>query len=150
MPQRARHNTQTGQQAIKGSRGSSQTSRRRLYPSRCGYLLGRAGERLSRAKYGLSGKVLFWAALRLPYPLGTLCHHEGQALGMRQQHRAAGYLLQILRRVASALTESRRSLYPTRCGYLLGRAGKTLPEGLKTGNFGKFTRKMQKILLKIL
>ena len=35
---------------------------------------------------------------------------------------------QILRRVASALTESRRRLYPSRCGYLLGTAGESLPQ----------------------
>jgi len=37
--------------------------------------------------------VLFWAALRLPYLLGTLCHHEEAGLpDGEQQHRAAGYL----------------------------------------------------------
>ena len=49
---------------------------------------GLSGESLS-----LSGKVLFWAALRLPYLLGTLCHHEEAGLpDGEQQHRAAGYL----------------------------------------------------------
>ena len=51
---------------------------------------------------GLSGKVLFWVALRLPYLLGTLCHHEGQATRWDSSTRGAAYLLQILRRVASA------------------------------------------------
>ena len=55
---------------------------------------------------------------------------EGWSSTRQQRGRlpdgAAGYLLQpatILRRVASALTESRRRLYPSRCGYLPDTAG---------------------------
>ena len=73
--------------------------------------------------------MLFWVALRLPYLLGTLCHHEEAGLPEgEQQHRAAAYLLPDPTGVASALTESRRRLYPSRCGYLLGAAGKSLPQ----------------------
>ena len=69
---------------------------------------------LSGESISLSGKVLFWVALRLPYLLGTLCHHEEAGLpDGEQQHRAAGYLLQILRRGASAEpeTDGSRQLY---------------------------------------
>ena len=48
---------------------------------------------LSGESISLSGKVLFWVALRLPYLLGTLCHHEEAGLpDGEQQHRAAGRL----------------------------------------------------------
>ena len=76
---------------------------------------------------GLSGKVLFWVALRLPYLLGTPATMRRQALA-RWGSGLPPAACQILRRVASALTESRRRLYPSRCGYLLGAAGKSLPQ----------------------
>ena len=41
---------------------------------------------------GLSVKVLFWVALRLPYPLGTPATMRGQALADGEQHQAAGRL----------------------------------------------------------
>ena len=88
--------------------------------------------------------------MRLPYPLGTPATMRGRASRWGSSTRQRATSCQILRKVASALTESRRRLYPSRCGYLLGRAGKTLPEGLKTGNLGKIAPKTQKILLKIL
>ena len=64
---------------------------------------------------------------------------------MGQQHQtAAGRTFypfgQILRRVASALTESRRSLYLSGGRYLPGTAGKKLLEGLKTGKNEKITK----------
>ena len=43
--------------------------------------------------------------MRLPYPLGTTFPMRGRLYQMGQ---AAGYLLQILRRVASAPTRTRR------------------------------------------
>ena len=55
-------------------------SRRSLYPSGGRYLLGRAGERLSRGRYG--------AALRLPYPLGTTPTMKGR-LADRVEIKAA-------------------------------------------------------------
>ena len=64
------------------------------------------------ANMGLSGKVLYLrksvtliqqrAALRLPYLLGTPATMSGQATRWDSSTRGAAYLLQILRRVASA------------------------------------------------
>ena len=68
-------------------------------------------------------------ALRLPYLLGTpaTMRRQGYQMGNSSTGQRATSC-QILRRGASALTESRRSLYPYRYGYLLGAAGKSLPQ----------------------
>ena len=54
-----------------------------------------------------------FVALRLPYLLGTPDTMRRQGYQMGQQHRAAGYLLQILQRGASAESEpdGSRQLY---------------------------------------
>ena len=48
------------------------------------------------------------------------------------------------------LTESRRRLYPSRCGYLLGTAGERLSRGRYGAIWGKLQREIEKVVLKIL
>ena len=62
-------------------------------------------------------------------PSGYSCHHEGQALA--DGAAAPGSSLPPARPYGGEpqqLTESRRRLYPSRCGYLLGAAGESLPQ----------------------
>jgi hypothetical protein len=78
------------------------------------------------SRKALTGKVT--GSVEAPLPSGYSRHHERAGSSqMGQQHQAAaGRLPPDPTGVASALTESHRSLYPYRCGYLLGTAGERL------------------------
>ena len=82
MPQRNRHNTQTGQQAIKGSLSSSQKAVGGSIPLEVGSYSPQqekgshgADAGLSGESISLSGKVLF-CSVEAPLPSGYSRHHE--------------------------------------------------------------------------
>ena len=77
MPQRNRHNTQTGQQAIKGSLSTHRKAVGGLFPIGTGTYQAQqekgshgADTGLSGESISLSGKVLFWGSVEAPLPSG--------------------------------------------------------------------------------
>ena len=81
------------------------------------------------SRKALTDKVT--GSVEAPLPSGYSCHHEragSSQMGQQYQAAAAGRLPPDPTGVASALTESRRRLYPSRCGYLPDTAGESLPQ----------------------
>ena len=74
------------------------------------------------SRKALTGKVT--GSVEAPLPSGYSRHHEGQAL----TDGAAAYSLPDPTEGSLSTTESRRRLYPSRCGYLPGTAGESLPQ----------------------